>query len=489
MDHNSLGSDKQDSPQFLYHRVYDMVVDQIRAGSLRRGDRLPSLRRMSRQLKMSIATVTQGYVNLERDGYIRARPQSGFFVDADPVGSARLPTPTAPRAVVRDIRVSSLVLELLRLSRRPGAAPLGLANPASDLLPARALSRAMHRVANRNPAGAIDYTEAAGNADLRRQIAYRYGANGTVVDPDQLVITNGASEALALALKSVTRPGDTVAVESPTYFVLLQLIEDLGLKAIEVPADPVTGLRIDAFEELLDRFDIAALMCVANFNNPYGSLMPDAAKQALVELANRHGARIIEDDIYGDLHFGPYRPRPLWSFDDTGSVVLCSSFSKTLAPGFRIGWLAAQRDREEMLSRKHTLNIANASLTQIATAEFLGSGAYERHLRGLRRSLKHQVEQMRQQLSARLPAATRISSPQGGFVLWVELPRGIDASRLFHRCLEESVNILPGSIFSPTRKFRNCIRISCGHPWDQRIERGVDKLAELVEEAGSIQSG
>ncbi len=469
--------------QFLYDRVYDLVVDQIRAGSLRPGDRLPSLRRMSRQLKVSIATVMQGYTNLEREGFISARPQSGFFVNRGRETSAPLPSATSPKPIVREFKLSALVFELLKMSRRPGTAPLGPANLSNELLPARGLARMMHRVTSRDPGSALEYSEPQGDAGLRRQIAYRASGTGMVVDPEQVVVTNGASEAMTVALRSVTRPGDTVAVESPTYFVLLQLIEDLGLKAIEVPSDPRNGLNLDALEDLAGRFPIAALMCVVNFNNPYGSLMPDDAKQRLVDLANRHGIRLIEDDIYGDLHFGPYRPRPLKSFDDTGNVVLCSSFSKTLAPGYRVGWLVADRGREEMLSRKHNVSIATATCTQLAVAEFLASGGYDRHLRGLRRAIRQQVDRMRDELERVLPAGTRISQPQGGFVLWVELPRGVDAGELFNQCLENGVNILPGSIFSPTRKYKNCFRVSCGHPWNPLVARGVERLGELARQA------
>ncbi len=468
--------------QFLYDQVYDLVVEQIRAGTLRPGDRLPSLRHMSRQLKVSIATVMQGYTNLEREGFISARPQSGFFVNADSTRSAALPSASSPRPVVRDIKLSSMVLDFLRMSRRPGTAPLGPANPANELLPTRTLARLIHRVVMRDPGAAVDYMDPAGQVELRRQIAYRAGTMGMVIDPEQVIVTNGATEAMAVAMRTVARPGDTIAVESPTYFLLLQLIEDLGLKAVEVPSDPVNGLNIDAFEDIVSGIPVAALLCVVNFNNPYGSLMPDDARQRLVDLANRSGIRLIEDDIYGDLHFGPYRPRPLKSFDREGNVVLCSSFSKTLAPGLRVGWIAAESGREEMLSRKHNSSIANASLTQMAVAEFLASGGYDRHLRQLRRALKQQVERMRHELTRVLPEGTRISQPQGGFVLWVELPRGIDATELFRRCLEQGVNILPGALFSPTRKFRNCIRISCGHPWNDVIADGVERLGRLAGE-------
>jgi DNA-binding transcriptional MocR family regulator len=471
--------------RYLYDQVFDLVQGQIETGSLQPGDRLPSLRRMSRQLKVSIATVMQGYTNLEREGLINARAQSGFFVNAAARPDIALPLPTTPKAVARDIQLSALVRQFLELSRAPGIVPLGLANPGTQLLPAKALSRMLHRVSRREAARSVEYGELAGDRELRRQIAYRSSVLGSVVDPETIVITNGASEALALSLKSVTNAGDTVAVESPTYFLLLQLIEDLGLKAVEVPADPVRGLDIDAFEKLLGQFDIRCLLCVANFNNPYGSVMPDDAKRRLVGLANERGIRLIEDDIYGELHFAEHRPRPLASFDDTGNVVTCSSFSKTLAPGYRIGWIIANRDREQMLSRKHAVSMSSCSVTQMAVAEYLAEGGYDRHVRGLRRTLMQQVGKMRHQLSMVLPVGTRISQPQGGFVLWVELPRGIDAMEVFNDCLSRNVSILPGSIFSPTRKFKNCIRISCGHPWSSDIENGLRVLGEVVHSYAS----
>ena len=466
--------------QFLYDQVYDLIRAQIASGSLRPGDKLPSLRGFSRQLKVSIATVMQGYTNLEQEGFITARAQSGFFVSPSVDRTIALPSATSPKPVARDIQLSGVVRDLLKLSRTPGVVPLGLANPGGSLLPSKSLARLMHRVVTRSPLEAVEYAELSGHRELRHQIAYRSGMLGTAIDPDSIVITNGASEALALSLKSVTKPGDTIAVESPTYFLLLQLIEDLGLKAIEVPSNPTHGLDIDSLEDILEQFDVSCVMCVANFNNPYGSLMPDLQKQRLVNLVNNKGVRLIEDDIYGDLHFGEHRPLPLRSFDHKGNVVTCSSFSKTLAPGYRIGWIVAESDREEMLSRKHSVSLSTSSVGQMVVAEYLATAGYERHLRGLRRRLMQQVDKMRLKLGNHLPKGTRISQPQGGFVLWVELPRGVDALKVFSRCLENQVSVLPGTIFSPTRKFRNCLRVSCGHPWNDSIDQAVQLLGSVT---------
>ena len=467
--------------QYLYDQVFSLVRGQIINGALRPGDRLPSLRRLSRQLKVSVATVMQGYNHLELQGLVEAREKSGYFVRNSIPDRVALPSPTKPRPVLADIRLSSMVQELLNMSRAPDVIQLGLANPAPVLLPAKALHRAMHRVSLRKPDLVTAYSAVEGEFELRRQIAYRASQLGHSVNPESIIITNGASEALALSLKSVTRTGDTVAVESPTYFLLLQLIEDLGLKALEVPSDPVTGLCIDAFEALLEQFDIRCLMCIPNFNNPYGSLMPDEAKQRLVDVVNRAGVTVIEDDVYGELHFGQHRPRPLRSFDETGKVVTCSSISKNLAPGLRVGWIISDTERRQMLSRKQAISISSSAVSQLTVVEYLADGGHDRHLRNLRRVLRRQVGQMRDGLARVLPRGTRISDPQGGIVLWVELPQEVDALQVVNLCMQRRVGVLPGRIFSPTGKYSNCIRVSCGEPWSDRIADGVACLGEVVD--------
>jgi DNA-binding transcriptional MocR family regulator len=466
--------------RFLYDQVFDLVVGQIRAGSLQPGDRLPSLRRMSSQLKVSVATVMQGYVSLEQEGFIDAKPQSGYYVRLDSHDHTELPNPTTPQSIARDVRLEGLSQQMMALARSNLAVPLALANLAAELLPGKALCRILHRVANRDSARVLDYMDCQGDAELRRQIAYRASKQGVLVDPEQIIITNGATEALALSLRSLTKLGDTVAVESPAYFSLLQLIEEFGLKAVEIPSHPRDGLDVDQFEKVIKRLNVKALVCISNFNNPYGSLMPDKAKQRLVELANARDVRIIEDDIYGDLHFGTHRPRPISSFDQSGNVVTCSSFSKTLAPGFRVGWLIADRGRAEMLSRKYTVSIANSSITQMAVIEFLANGGYDRHLRNLRRRLQIHVMRMRNELAKTFPTGTRISEPQGGFVLWVELPGNVDVNKILERSLAQGISFLPGSLFTATGKYQNCMRISCGNSWTSEIQAGISRLAKTV---------
>jgi DNA-binding transcriptional MocR family regulator len=328
----------------------------------------------------------------------------------------------------------------------------------------------------------MSYCFPPGDEELRHEIARRYMDLGLSVDPASVVITSGCSEALALSLQTVTRRGDIVAVESPTYFSVLRLIERMGLLAVEIDSDPETGLCLDALEAAIETMEIKAVVAVLNFSNPLGSVMPDAGKRRLVAMLEQANIALIEDDIYGDLHFGEQRPAIAKSFDQKGLVLTCSSFSKTIAPGYRIGWVIADRYRDDLIEWKQATSSAMCSLPQIAMADYLRSGAYERHLVRLRSAYRSQVEKMRFMLARTLPAGTRITNPQGGFVLWVELPRGIDALELVNRALQEKISLTPGMMFSATRKFRNFVRINCGHPWDAQIEKAVEQLGELVRQ-------
>lgn len=469
---------------FLYDKVSRYILDLVERGHLKPGDRAPSLRALSRQLGVSISTVTQAYNGLRDIGLLQVRPQSGYFVDRALTGPAlsQVPRKTSVRRQPRKVRFGELFEEIFSAANDPAVVPLGAAVPGIDLMPVKGMMRATQRAIARQPAQSVAYCFPPGLPELRQAIARRYVPLGLAVDPDDVVITSGCSEALALALQAVTRRGDIVAVESPTYFSVLRLIERMGLLAVEIDSDPETGLCLDALESAIDTMDIRAVVAVLNFSNPLGALMPDDNKRRLVGMLEQAGIPLIEDDIYGDLYFGATRPAIGKSYEQQGSVLTCSSFSKTIAPGYRIGWVIGGRYRDELIEWKQATSSAMCSLPQIAMTDYLRSGEYDRHLVRLRRAYRLQVEKMRFMLTRHLPQGTRISDPQGGFVLWVELPRGVDALTLLERALQEDISLTPGMLFSATRKFRNFIRINCGHPWDERIESAVVRLGELVAE-------
>ena len=461
----------------LYEDLARRFADAIEAGVLRPGDRLPSVRALRVQERLSTATVMQALARLELLGLVEARPRSGTFVR----GRVRLPAPAPSRPVSRPrpVTVAPLVARILAAGRDPRLVPLGFVAPAPILVPARALARAMAAVMRADVDASLRYDLPPGFGPLRREIARRALSWGLSVDPDDVVVTTGASEAIYLALRAVTRPGDVVAIESPAYYGTLQALDSLGLRALEVPCR-ATGLDLDALEALLAREKVAAVLAVPNFSNPTGSLMPDGAKRRLARLLAERGIPLVEDDIYGDLAFDGGRPPAVRAFDRDGLVLTCGSFSKTLAPGWRVGWVLPGRFREQVLLQKFALNVATSGAPQRAIARFLESGAYDRHLRRLRAALQVSMERMTAAVQAGFPAGTRLSRPAGGYVLWVELPGGVDALELHARALGAGVAIAPGQVFGARGGYDRFVRLSYASPWDDRIERGVRTVGRLA---------
>jgi DNA-binding transcriptional MocR family regulator len=322
-----------------------------------------------------------------------------------------------------------------------------------------------------------------GDPRLRQEIARRALRWGQALSPDDLAITCGCTEALTLALQAVARPGDTIAIESPTYFGLLQAVEALGLKALELPTDATTGIDLAALETALREKAIAACLFASSFNNPLGCTMGEAKKVAILDLLARHRVTLIEDDIYGDIYFGKERPRPFMALDRHGNTIYCSSFSKTIAPGYRIGWIAPGRHMQHVLETKFALTLCGPALPQAALADFLCSGGYDSHLRRIRRTFEIGLNRMIRAIDAAFPKGTRVTQPAGGFVLWLELPKQIAARRLFDAALAREICFAPGDVFSASNRYGHCLRLSCGHGWDARIERGVQTLGELAHAA------
>lgn len=465
----------------LYEEVASRLSSAIATGTLRPGDRLPSVRKLANQQDVSISTVLQAYLHLESQGLIEARPQSGHYVRARALAADQpqlKKTAGAPCLVC----VTNLVARVYAAARDPKLTNLGAGTISPELLPTRKLSRITAALSRDLAELSVGYDLPPGNVDLRREVARRSIEWGCALTPDELVTTCGASEAMILALRAVTRPGDAVAIESPTYYGLLQAIESLGRRAVEIPTCPRDGMQVDELEKALDRHRIKAVMAIPNYSNPLGSLMPDEAKRRLVELCGERSIPVIEDDIYGDLHHGPERPRALKSFDTTGLVLLCGSFSKTLAPGYRVGFCAPGRFREKVELLKFSQSLATPTLSQLAIAEFLRTGGYDHHLRGLRRSLATQVQRTQAAVVEHFPEGTRVTQPQGGCVLWIELPGRTDAVQLHERALGQGVAVAPGVIFSPKERYRSCLRVSCGQPWSPRLEQAFAKVGAIARE-------
>jgi len=466
----------------LYERVGGEIVALIDGGTYRVGDRLPSIRQLSSKLSVSINTVMQAYAVLEDRRVIQARPQSGYYVCPRAPEITAKPLPRRQHMVPTAVTYCELCQQVIHNMMNRELLPLGSAIPSPQHLPVARLNRIMSAALRRFGDQSVAYMMPPGSERLRTQIAKRSLLAGFSVRPDEVLITSGCVEAVQLALRVTCRAGDTIAVESPFYFNFLQLIAEMGLKALEIPSTPREGISLEALGYAIENNKISACLVIPNFSNPLGSLMPDERKRELVQLLAGHDIPLIEDDIYGDLTFGQERPVAAKAFDRKGLVIYCSSFSKTLAPGYRVGWAIGGRFQPEMERLKMMTNLASASPTQLALAEFLATGGYDHHLRAIRRIYARNISQMAAAVVRYFPEGTRMTHPGGSFMLWVEMPEGTDSVRMFHRALEQGIGITPGSIFSLSGKYRNCIRLSSAL-WDERTERGVEILGRLAGEA------
>ena len=472
---------------FRYRQIEQHLLQQIASGTLGPGARLPSLRHVSLRSRVAVSTVLQAYAELERKGVIESRPRSGFFVRRDV--QELPPPPRNPRPVLRPhtINRSQLISSVLEAVGDRELLSLGINCPSEELLPYRELAKVAARLSREDPKRQVAYLPVEGSSELRRQLSLRAAQAGLDVRPEEIIITCGALEALHVAVRSLVRPGDNVLIQAPSYFCFQQLLENQGVRSIEIPSHPRHGVQPADVERALGRFDIRACIFTPNFNNPDGSLTPDEAKREIVRLLAARNIPLIEDDVAGDLHFGPTRPSVFKMYDEDGLVVLCSSFSKTLCPGYRIGWIMPGRFYREAYEVKATTNVCSATLTQEAVAMYLREGRYDRHLRSLRRALREQTQAMQLHVGRTFPEGTRVSRPEGGGVLWVELPRGVDSVELMYRAREEGISIAPGTIFATQDRFAGHVRLNCGNPWSDEMARGIERLGALVH--GMLSGG
>lgn len=465
---------------FRYEQLADLIVGMIDKGTLAPGSRVPSVRTLSEEHDLSVSTVLQAYRRLEDRGVLVARPQSGFYVSATRGNALALPSTSRGRGKASTVSISGAVAGLLEHASNSALVPLGCAVPDASLLQSRRLDLALARAARQHGDRYNVYGAPRGDLRLRREISRRALRTGHAPSPDDLLITNGCTEAITLALGAVARPGDIIAVESPTYFGLLHTLEMLGLKALELPTHPMTGVEPNTLARVLENHHVAACILSSSFSNPLGSLMPEPQKRELLAVLTRHRIPLIEDDVYGEIHFGRERPKPFVALAGGENTIYCGSFSKSLAPGYRVGWIAPGRFAQQVMDRRLAYSLCGPVLPQVAIAEFLASGAFDAHMRRLRRLLEGNLQRMARTIEASFPPETRVSRPAGGFVLWVELPRGFDSRALFDTALEQGICFAPGDVFSASRRFRNCLRLSAGSAWSERIERGVKQLGKLV---------
>ena len=464
----------------LYERVAGLVAGQISSGALRVSERIPSVRSMSRSARVSVSTVVQAYTHLESLGLIEARPQSGYFVRARL--RERLPEP--PPRQIRSTRPRSVAADVLDACReaiqRTDLVQLNMACAPPESSPNRRLNRLIRDELRDHPNHAGEIVLPPGDYELRRQVARRAALAGAATNPDDIVITGGTMDAVTLSLGVLCKSGDTILVESPTYFGVLQAVEHLGLKVVEVPNHPGRGIDVDAIRGAVGEQRLAAAVLMPNFNNPSGSLTPAEAKRDLVSVLTGAGVPIVEDDLYGELHFGAGRPDSLRRFDTHGLVISCGSVSKTIALGYRVGWAISPAWARDIQRAKFFTSVAAPTLQQRVLARYFASGGYDRFLTGLRRMLAESAERFLDAIASAFPTGTCVARPAGGMVLWVRLPPGVDSMELFRAALECRIGIMPGIVFSAKAGFRNYIRLNYGCGWAPDVAAAIGTLGRLV---------
>ncbi len=465
----------------LYIEVADRIETLIAKQSFKVGDKLLSVRALSKEQGISLSTAFQAYYHLESKGLIEARPQSGYYVRFSPQHGMDLPTCCKRPSEVTPVTLDDIISSVYQDLRSESLTHFSISSPDYSLLPTAKLNKAVVQALRDSKDSCLNYEDFQGNINLRQQIARLSFNWGGALSEEDIVVTNGCMEAISLCLKAVTKPGDAVAIDSPTYYGIFQVIESLGLKVVEIPSRSDSGLDLECLESSIEKFDIKACLFVCNFNNPLGNLMSDKSKKSLVELLTRKDIPLIEDDIYGELYFGKTRPKACKVFDKKGIVLQCSSFSKSLAPGYRIGWAVPGKYKNKVIALKRMNNVSTNTLLQEAIAIFLKKGRYELHLRHLRKALHTQCLRYSQAITTSFPAGTKVSRPEGGFSLWIELDKKVDAYKLHKQALKHNIGIAPGHIFSTQDKFQNYFRLSYGLPWNDKVSNGIQVLGDLIK--------
>ena len=478
-------------PKPLYVDVADRIADLIANGTIRVGERIPSIRSTSRKLSVSVTTVIEAYRVLEDRGLVEPYPQSGFFV-RDPSMAKRNadftpPEPEARRMSMKPtrVRVWSCFSQTLNALKQNGAPTLGSADPSPDMLPVEQVSRILARIVRKEPGLIANYELSPGCLDLRTAIARRLFGAGCTLGPEDIIATTGTTESIMLALHAVANPGDAVAIESPCHVGVLHLLERLKMLAVELPSDSRSGVSMQAIEELAasSKNRVSAVILNPSVHFPLGGVMSDENKRRVAEVLQRARIPLIEDDIYGDLAFANDRPRCIKAFDMTGNVILCSSFSTTIGPGYRVGWIAAGKWQSEVNELKLAFSLGSTTATQMAIAEYLEGRRFDRHLTRMKRRYADQLKLLTDAVGRYFPDGIKATRPLGGHVLWVELPSKIDTFDLYEKALEKNVSFAPGSIFSPTGRYRNCMRLNAGFPWSEELEMAVRTLGGLLKDA------
>lgn len=472
---------KEKKEDLLYLRISKSIEHQIRHDVLKVGDKLPSVRIVCSDHGVSMSTALQAYYDLESKGLIESRPRSGYYVSYSHRSFPATPETSNPISDFGAKETEGLIAKVYSELGTRNNLLFSLGVPAPELLPVARISKALIQAMRELPAGGTSYDLVQGSQKLRRQVARGAFTWNGKLDEHDIITTAGCMPALAYSMMSLAKKGDTIAVESPVYFGVLQLARSLGLKVLELPTNATTGVEIEALKKALEKKKVNLCLLVSNFSNPLGSTIPDEHKKEIVRLMEMHNVPLIEDDLYGDVYFGNHRPKSCKTYDESGIVLWCGSVSKTLAPGYRVGWVAPGKFKKQVIRTKLYHSVSSAAVMQEAVGNFLETGRYEHHLRKLRHTLHTNSLQYLRAISDHFPEGTKVTRPQGGFLLWIELHKKIDTVRLYEMALQHRISIAPGRMFTLQNQYNNSFRLSYGMVWNEKVDHALKTLGKLVK--------
>ncbi len=477
-----MADKKEKNKKFLYETLADEIQLKISQQVFTPGEKLPSVRELHKVMNKSITTVSKAYVLLESRGLILARDRSGYYVRAKNHYKMQRPEKSRSNLLPRLIRRSGIVEEVLDSLGDDSKVQLGVAYISPRLFPFSQYTKILRNLTKKEVRKAIVFDKPEGLLKLRQQISLKYMGLVKTVGPDDIIITNGCTEALVVCLMAFLKTGDTVAIEVPSFYGIFTLLENMGVFVLEIPTCPEYGVDYDALKNAVESKEINCCVLNSNFHNPLGSLMSDAKKEKIVRLLNSHGIPLIEDDIYSELYYEKQRPLPLKYFDTADLVLTCSSFSKTLAPGLRVGWvIPGPKFQKEILKIKSGMSITTSTLDQYILAKFIETGLYDKHLRRFRNILRKQLLLVVKAIDKYFPKNIRMVIPKGGFLLWIQLPEGVNSVELYRNLLKEDIVILPGPVCSSSQGFEEYIRLSCGSPFDEGMENALKTIGKYIK--------
>ena len=461
-------------------RYEELAMDirtQIANNTWRSGEKIPSVRMSCRNYNVSNSTVLQAYQLLESEGWIIAKPQSGYFVAPKVDGVDYQPPVAREKKAIND-----RLFDFLKSSSAKGIVPFGSAFPDPDLFPLPTLTRNLASAGRKMTGASVINNLPPGSESLRRQIAQRYLQQGISVNHQDVVITSGAMEALNLSLQTVTQSGDHVVIESPAFYGALQAVERLGLKPIEVDVCPVKGLDIEQFEIVLKNNNVKACWLMTTFQNPTGTSLSDEAKRRVVEIAEQNNTYIIEDDVYGDLYHEGHKPKPLKASDKTDSVLLCGSYSKSLCPGYRVGWVVNARFNDAIQKLQLLSTLSSSAPVQLGVTHFLTHESYDNHLRKLRKSLLERKARFIEIIKQYFPHSIKIEDPAGGYFIWIRFNSDFDSQQLHQLAIAQGISVASGDLFSEQGRADNAIRLNFSYELTQEREYALVLLGKLAHQ-------